>query len=1490
MPDEAAPFRPFPSRRARWASVALLILVAAAGVGAQASGAVESRVRRRADVPECVGLAIRELEKALNAPGETGSALPEIVVESLEQPALDSERAHWAAAVPAAAESFAIRRAGDGRIFILGRDAVGTMYGVFEAAEVWRNSGSLAAAVDEVRQPFLAFRGVNQFLQEDALQDPNSWFFQEAYWEGFFALLARTRHNVLDLHAGYNLVETNFPNIFPYFIFLDEFPGQCVGRPEATRNLAMLNRVIAIGKRHGVNVALMNYTVQGRKGEEKSEMFVGFDAARLAKYTYQASRSLLTSCPDLWIYGFRIGESGQPEDFFQKTYLAALADSGFRGKLYTRSWLATRKNLEIIKRGFPGDFYVEVKYNGEQLGLPYQAITSPTKFDPSYSYESYTDYPRGYKLLYQIRANGTTRIFHWGDPEFVARAAKSCRLGDAAGYSVEPMTAYYPMTDRYHRPEAPHYFQWTWQRDWFWYELWGRLGYDPEVAPGGFGAMFKERFGPAGDALYQLLTTSSRVIPLVGSAAALGPDQRQWAPEFETGNPDFGSLDGLRAFGNIGDALNVAPLDPTIMSSISDAAAAEIADRSDGRADARATAERLFSLASRIDGLLDQEPAPSANAEEARCIRLDAAALASFARFAGERYLALLNLAEYRLTSYPPALASAEHHLRWAREHWRRMAEVADGQYGPLLETERMRTQAYRWASQLPVLDGDLAYLTTLEQAWDSRQPAKVTAALAHLPGRGAQVDKFLPEDAAWPVQWRGSSYEAVEVGERPALRSQGGCLAFDVDDLLLRDVDADLAMDVSYWDPGPSTTRSVRVQFDGVTQPFGTLLDGGSIVLGGSRGWKARATDAESRPPGRSGSGKFGRRLFLLRRRRIRRASAPGFGSSARRVRTWIFTSSRRTNTHPPRRRFTGGSRAEPGRSLRWCGASGNRVSRRSRAGGKSTGSRSPAASQPWTIISRRIGRTERSGFPSARTPIGGKAGWRRIRRRSFPRRWPTRRGARGPSNFGRKSAIRAAWPGLCSITRRSHRKKSGCRPRGKKARRAFTRRRFHLPPRVCSIASRPGTHSATPRPIPIFRWRPPIGSFPRGMRRHRPRTTENNMNGAENLERRDFLKAVGSTVAFGMMGGPLNSVMGQTGSEPKPAGIARGVVFHDADGSGRRTSGQPGISGVLVSNGRQITRTAADGSYELPVAERAEIFVIKPRGWMVPLNQQRLPQFYYLHRPAGSPVLGRPEDAAYAHPGIAPTGPLPASIDFPLRPQTEPERFRALVFGDTQPANEVQIDWMGRDTIAELIDAPDVAFGLTVGDIVDVGRLQFMPRVNELQAMVGVPWLNIPGNHDLNYLAPNRDLSTETFKSIYGPETYAWEYGPVHFLMLANVFWKGFDGYKLTGDVEAGGEVAHRPQPLGRHGADGLGLGFSPGLPRDGASRPPGRGGHAHEPGAWQLAGARPRRLDAKGGVTFHPPFPPSHQRASPRPFDFRPHPSPGALFSRSRLRLRG
>ncbi len=224
-----------------------------------------------------------------------------------------------------------------------------------------------------------------------------------------------------------------------------------------------------------------------------------------------------------------------------------------------------------------------------------------------------------------------------------------------------------------------------------------------------------------------------------------------------------------------------------------------------------------------------------------------------------------------------------------------------------------------------------------------------------------------------------------------------------------------------------------------------------------------------------------------------------------------------------------------------------------------------------------------------------------------------------------------------------------------------------------------------------------------------------------------------------------------------------ATGTVFLDTNGNQVKDDNEKGLSGVRVSNGQDIVQTDANGQYALEVSDDSILFVIKPRGFMTPVDENRLPKFYYIHKPHGSP-----EGLKYA--GIAPTGPLPTTIDFPLTEQTEADTFKVLVFGDTQPYNMQEIEWLAHDVIEEVIGT-DAVFGISLGDLVGDDLDLFRP-LNEVMATVGIPWYNVHGNHDMNFLATDDRYADETFERVYGPACYSFDWGPVHFINIDNVY----------------------------------------------------------------------------------------------------------------------
>lgn len=137
-------------------------------------------------------------------------------------------------------------------------------------------------------------------------------------------------------------------------------------------------------------------------------------------------------------------------------------------------------------------------------------------------------------------------------------------------------------------------------------------------------------------------------------------------------------------------------------------------------------------------------------------------------------------------------------------------------------------------------------------------------------------------------------------------------------------------------------------------------------------------------------------------------------------------------------------------------------------------------------------------------------------------------------------------------------------------------------------------------------------------------------------------------------------------------------GFVFEDLDRDGVFDNGEPGIEGVMVSNGLEVVTTDRRGKYQIPkryYRDDMNISVSKPACYEVPVDENNVPQFAYIHKQSGSPK-------AMVFGGLAPSGRLPRQINFPLIKGDCKEQFKIAVSGDTQPFSNVEVGYV-RDTL---------------------------------------------------------------------------------------------------------------------------------------------------------------------------------------------------------------
>ena len=231
-----------------------------------------------------------------------------------------------------------------------------------------------------------------------------------------------------------------------------------------------------------------------------------------------------------------------------------------------------------------------------------------------------------------------------------------------------------------------------------------------------------------------------------------------------------------------------------------------------------------------------------------------------------------------------------------------------------------------------------------------------------------------------------------------------------------------------------------------------------------------------------------------------------------------------------------------------------------------------------------------------------------------------------------------------------------------------------------------------------------------------------------------------------------------------------ASGHVFNDANNNGISDAGENGLAGVCVSNGVEVVQTNHAGEWILHVNDDSPIFLIKPSNYSVPVNDDMIPQYFYLYKSLDSAKL---EKKDFTH-----SGKINEEINFALIHKPEPKKFSSLFFGDPQASSPEEVHYINHDVVEELIDT-DAKFGVVLGDIVGHDPNLFS-EISQGLAQIGIPWYYIFGNHDSNQDAEDNNSRDETFENYFGPSTYAYEYGQVVFIGLNNVYFDEKGKYK--------------------------------------------------------------------------------------------------------------
>ena len=219
-----------------------------------------------------------------------------------------------------------------------------------------------------------------------------------------------------------------------------------------------------------------------------------------------------------------------------------------------------------------------------------------------------------------------------------------------------------------------------------------------------------------------------------------------------------------------------------------------------------------------------------------------------------------------------------------------------------------------------------------------------------------------------------------------------------------------------------------------------------------------------------------------------------------------------------------------------------------------------------------------------------------------------------------------------------------------------------------------------------------------------------------------------------------------------------------------GRVQAGGQGLSGVRVTDGVRIVQTGPDGRFTLPSTTRQPFaYLTLPAGYAIPQNDPGTARFY------------RP---------ITPDANGTAAVQFDLQPLDGGDAQHAFfALADPQTEDMTEIERFHQQTVPDVrshvqaLDRP--AFGVGCGDIM-FDDLALFPEYERAVQMMGVPFFQVIGNHDLDFESPTDPGSARTFREYFGPTYYSFDRGAVHYVVLDDVFWRGDSYFGYLDDVQ--------------------------------------------------------------------------------------------------------
>ncbi len=669
---------------------------------------------------------------------------------------------------------------------LCGADSRGLMYAALDSADAVAAgpNNALPRFWSTFESPYIRERGVSMYTMQRRYFE--SRLYDAKYWERYFDLLARSRINSFVVIFGYENGGFLAP-VYPYFFDTEGFPNVRMNgltTSQQRRNVEAFKTMIRLAHERGIEVTagiwdhIYRGGVQGggiegadqTVGKALPWLVTGLSEDNLIPYTKAALARFLKVFPEIDALQFRMhNESGLKRSemgTFWHDVFAMLHQHNPKIRVDLRAKELPDSIIEdALAQGL--NARVSTKYWMEQMGMPFHPshINGEDQMGRRHGYADMLKYPRKYVINWRLWNGGTTRLLLWADPEYVKRFAETVHLGGGSSFEVNEMLAT-KMLGEPHDAEPRdilnpqfRYYDYEFERYWHFYQVWGRLTYNPHTWPEVWRREFRRRFGDAGDEAMKAVHVASQVLPRIVAASyeyRYFPTTRGWAEMMTGGDlPQYCTMEGsdTEQFMNVRDRAkslvegrDVAMRTPEATADWFDETAKEILDH--------------VARAAKAAGGYPQG--------ELLSTVTDARILAGLARFHAARLRGGVSYSLFQLRGDLGNLDAAIAREKEAIRAWGQIVEAAQDVYRDDLAFGVHRVGfPHHWREELPKLEEGLAKLG------EQRKTAKPGAAFEAKRGkdRDPPIVRLVPVSTAQPGKDLEVRATALDVSGIKALR-----------------------------------------------------------------------------------------------------------------------------------------------------------------------------------------------------------------------------------------------------------------------------------------------------------------------------------------------------------------------------------------------------------------------------------------------------------------------------------------------------------------------------------------------------------------------------------------------------------------------------------------------------------------------------------------------------------------------------------------------